>query len=309
VFRSITISAVRNPIARSLLAAAVSLAAAGCGLDTSADFNADGSVTIGLRFMIPKSAAEPGSGIKITGLSPADLASSQAKLEKLYPGAKVTRVTEGDETGALATIPFKTEKDAFAFLTQPSKLSAPSATSGSGMGLNLSDTGGLFKTATHTTSGGSDTYTFTTQPPPTPSPTPGAQTIPGGDALLSIFVITFSLTVPHVITSAPGALFTLDRKTAIWKLSLTSPQTLEATTGTDTGLVASVTPAPDPRLLVAVGFIAVAVGFLLGGFLPWRGLISRPTVRVAAPPAAPATHTDPVAWPGPPSDAPPPTKL
>jgi hypothetical protein len=296
-------------LAFSLVTAGLLLMSAGCGLDTSANFNADGSVTIGLRFMIPKSAAAPGSGINVTGLSPSDLASSQAKLQKLYPGAMVTRVTEGDETGALATIPFKTEKDAFAFLTQPSKLSAPSASSGAAMGLNLSDTGGLFKTATHTTSGGSDTYAFTTQPPPTPSPTPGAQTIPGGDALLSIFVITFALTVPHVITSAPGALFTLDRKTAIWKLSLTSPQTLTATTGTDTSLVASVAPAQDPRLLVALAFIALALGFLLGGFLPWRSLISRPTAKHATASSAPTPPADPVAWPGPPPEAPPPTKL
>jgi hypothetical protein len=303
-------------MAKAVLFTTLLIAATGCGLDTSASFNADGSVTVGLRFMIPKSLLDSGSGVTVTGLSPSDISSAQSKLQKLYPGSKVVRVTEGDETGALATIPFKTEKDAFAFLTQPSKLSPSSAASGSGMGMNLSDTGGLFKTATHTTSGGTDTYRFTTVPPPQPSPSPGSQSIPGADAaLLSVFVITFAITVPHVITSAPGAVFTLDRKTAIWKLSLTSPQTLTANTGPDTGPVAAVTPLQDWRLLIAVGFIAIAIGFLLGMFLTWRGLLRPAQHLVAAPAAVPtATPAPPqpdqaVAWPGPPSEAPPPTKL
>ncbi len=305
-------------MARGVLAAVVLLASVGCGFDTSATFNSDGSVIVGLKFMIPKSLLDSGSRVNVTGLSPSDIASSQAKLQKEYPGAKVMRVTEGDETGAAATIPFKTEKEAFTFLTAPSKLSASGASSGSGLGLNLSDTGGFFKTATHTTSGGTDTYSFTTSPPPTPSPSPGSQSIPGADAaLLAVFVITFSITVPHEITSAPGALFTLDRKTAIWKLSLVSPQTLTATTGSDAGLVASVSPSQDFRLVIAVGFIAVAVGFLLGMLLTWRGLL-RPRPQPApmavgamtpTTPQAPAPPTEPVAWPGPPPEAPPPTKL
>ena len=301
----------RKAVARMGLVAGILVATAACGFDTSATFNADGSVTVGLKFLIPKSVMEPGSGVNVTGMSSSDLASAQAKLQKQYPGARVTRVTEGDETGAQVTIPFKTEKDAFAFLTQPSRLSPSSTVSGSGMGLNLSDTGGLFKTATHTTSGGSDTYTFTTQPPPTPTPKPGEQTIPGGDALLSIFVINFALTVPHAITSAPGALFTLDRKTAIWKLSLTSPLTLTATTGPDAGVVASVSPLQDARLVVAVGFVALGAGFLLGMFLTWRGLLRpRPTVAlqpVPVAPPSPPSPAEPVAWPGPPSEAPPPS--
>src|SRR5207302_342856 len=130
--------------------------------------------------------------------------------------------TEGDEKGALMTIPFKSEKDAFTFLTAPSQLSPSKATSGSGIGINLSNTGGLFSTATHTTSGQNDTYTFKTAPAPMASPSPGTQQIISGDEIASVFVITFALTVPHVITSAPGALCTLDRKTAIWKLARTT---------------------------------------------------------------------------------------
>jgi hypothetical protein len=302
-------------VARTVFVGTMVLALAACGFDTSATFNADGSVTVGLKFLVPKSVIEPGSGVNVTGLSSSDIASAQARLQKQYPGAKVTRVTEGDETGVQATIPFKTEKDAFAFLTQPSRLSPSSTASGSGVGLDLSDTGGFFKTATHTTSGGSDTYTFTTQPLPTPTPKPGEQTIPGGDALVSsIFVINFALTVPHVITSAPGALFTLDRKTAIWKLSLTSPQTLTATTGPDTGLVANVSALPDMRLVIAVAFIAIGAGFLMGMFLTWRGLLGRPQPRpqpapvpAQVPVAPPPATQSSVEWPGPPPGAPPPS--
>jgi hypothetical protein len=292
------------------------LAAAGCGYDTSASFNADGSVTVGLKFLFPKSFMQGSNGTSVTGLSPSDIAAANSKLQTKYPGGKVTKVTEGDESGALLTIPFKTEKEAFAFLTQPSTLTPSGASSGSGIGLNLSNTGGLFTAATHTTSGSTDTYTFKTTPPPMASPTPGQQQIITDDEIASIFVITFSLTVPHVITSAPGALFTLDRKTAIWKLSWTKPQTLTATTGSDAGLVASVSPLQDSRLIIAVGFIAIAVGFLLGILMARRGLLPRAPHPAAVPQpmgqamVQPVPHMDaPVAWPGPPPEAPPPTKL
>jgi hypothetical protein len=292
------------------------LAAAGCGYDTSASFNADGSVTVGLKFLFPKSFMQGSNGTSVTGLSPSDIAAANSKLQTKYPGGKVTKVTEGDESGALLTIPFKTEKEAFAFLTQPSTLTPSGASSGSGIGLNLSNTGGLFTAATHTTSGSIDTYTFKTTPPPMASPTPGQQQIITDDEIASIFVITFSLTVPHVITSAPGALFTLDRKTAIWKLSWTKPQTLTATTGSDAGLVASVSPLQDSRLIIAVGFIAIAVGFLLGILMARRGLLPRAPHPAAVPQpmgqamVQPVPHMDaPVAWPGPPPEAPPPTKL
>jgi hypothetical protein len=177
----------------------------------------------------------------------------------------------------------------------------------------------MFTSATHSTNGANDTYTFKTSPQPMPSPSPGDQQIITNDEMASIFVITFSLSVPHTITSAPGAVFTLDRKTATWKLSWTHAQTLSATTGPDTGLVASTTPLQDWRLLVAVGFIAIAAGFLLGMFMTWRGLL-RPALHatsaasfvpapLSAPSPQPPQHADPVAWPGPPPEAPPPTKI
>ena len=301
-------------IGRALLVASVLLAAVACGYDTTATFNADGSVTVGMKFLFPKSLMQAGSGTTVSGFSPSDIASANAKLQKQYPGGKVVVVAEGDETGALVTIPFKTEKDAFAFLTQPSKLNPSGATSGS-LGLNLSNTGGMFTSATHTTSGQSDTYSFKTAPTPLPTPAPGEQQMISQDEIASIFTVTFALTLPHVITSAPGALFTLDRKTAIWKLSWTQAQTLTATTGSDAGLVANVSPLQDARLVIAVGFTAVAIGFLLGMFLTWRGLFRPPPPRTAQPvvpapaTAEPPAMQSPTAWPGPPPDAPPPTEL
>ena len=300
------------------LVAAVVLVIAGCGYDTSATFNADGSVTVGLKFLFPKSVMQGTSGASVSGLSASDIANANATLQKKYPGGKVTVVTEGDETGALISVPFKTEKDAFAFMTQPSTLNPSKATSGSGVGLNLSNTGGLFTSAKHTTSGSSDTYTFKTAAQPQASPSPGTQQVITDDEVASIFSITFALTVPHVITSAPGALFTLDRKTAIWKLHWTRSETLTATTGSDAGLVANVTPLQDSRLLVAVGFFAIAAGFLLGIFLTWRGLLPRrqPAAAMASqpapfaqPPGPPPGMETPAAWPGPPPEAPPPTEV
>ncbi|HKC20543.1 MAG TPA: hypothetical protein VKE27_13045, partial [Candidatus Dormibacteraeota bacterium] len=78
----------------------VLLAAAGCGFDTSATFNADGSVVIGLKFLFPKDLMQGTSGASISGFSPSELAASTASLDKKYPGAKVTAVTEDDESGA-----------------------------------------------------------------------------------------------------------------------------------------------------------------------------------------------------------------
>ena len=302
-------------LATGVVVAAALVAAAGCGFDTSATFNADGSVTVGVKLLFPKSLLSGSNGATVSGFTPADIANANAQLQKKYPGGKVTAVTEGDETGALITVPFKNEKEAFAFLTQPSTLSPSGATSGSGVGINLSNTGGLFTSATHTTSGGNDTYTFKTAPQPLPSPSPGEQQIITDDEIASIFVITFSLTVPHVITSASGAVFTLDRKTAMWKLSWTKAQTLTATTGPDTGPAAAVTPLQDWRLLIAVGFIAIAVGFLLGMLVTWRGLLDRTPHRgfepatALAPAPVPPTGEPATSWPGPPPDAPPPTEI
>jgi hypothetical protein len=76
-----------------------------------------------------------------------------------------------------------------------------------------------------------------------------------------------------------------------------------------------VTPLQDWRLLIAVGFIAIAIGFLLGMLLTWRGLLRPAQHLVAAPAAGPTAVQAPpqpdqlVAWPSPPSEAPPPTKL
>lgn len=304
-------------LARVALVGAVLVATAGCGYDTSATFKSDGSVTVGLKLLFPKSLMQGANGASVSGFTPTEIANANAQLQKKYPGGKVTVITEGDESGALITIPFKTEKEAFAFLTQPSTMSPSGATSGTGLGFNLSNTGGLFTSATHTTSGGSDVYTFKTAPQPLPSPSPGEQQIISNDEIASIFVITFALTVPHEITSAPGAVFTLDRKTAMWKLSWTKAQTLTATTGPDTGLAAGVSSAPDFRLVIAVGFIAIAVGFLLGMLLTWRGVLGqhmRPAAQAApsaaGPPlAGPPPPAEPIAWPGPPAEAPPPTKL
>ncbi len=265
-------------IARTLLIAAVVVAGAACGYDTSATFNSDGTVNVALTFLFPKSLME-GSSTSVTGLSPADIDKANTELKSKYPGAKITQVTEGDETGVLMALPFKTEKDAFAFLTQPTKLK-PAASSGSKPNINLANTGGLFASATHTTSGQTDIYTFKTEPAPQPSPSPGTQELLTADQLASVFTINFALTVPHEITSAPGALFTHDRKTAIWKLSWTKAETLTATTGPGlalTGFVSNAGAGPSPVILIALALAAIAVGFVLGQVAPWR-LLRAPLV-------------------------------
>jgi hypothetical protein len=197
-------------------------------------------------------------------------------------------VTEGDESGAGITIPFKTEKEAFAFLTTPSQLSAAGATSGSSS-VDLSNTGGLFASATHTSNGQNDTYTFKSQPAPMPSPAAGSQSPVSADQLASIFAITFSLAVPHEIVSAPRALFTLDRKTAVWKMSLTKAETFTATTGPSVALAAlaaNATPGGNSVMLIGVGLVAIALGFAIGIFRPWVRLRS-PAVAMAGPASAP----------------------
>src|ERR1700674_5026937 len=161
---------VRGTVARTVLIGAVLLAAAACGYDSSTTFNADGSVTVGLKFLFPTSLMQAGSSGSVSGFTPAALTKANAQLAAKYPGAKVVAVTEGDESGAAITVPFKTEKDAFAFMTQPSQLKPSGAASGSSTGINLGNTGGLFASATHTTSGPADTYTFTTQPAALASP-------------------------------------------------------------------------------------------------------------------------------------------
>jgi hypothetical protein len=297
------------------------LAAVACGYDASATFNADGSVTVGLQFLFPKSMMQGSSSTSVSGMTPADIAKANATLASKYPGAKVARVEEGTEVGVRITVPFKTEKDAFAFLTQPTTLNQAGTTSGAGTGVDLSNTGGLFSSATHTTSGQSDTYTFKTLPPSQPSSAPSQSPITADD-LASIFSVTFSLTVPHEITSATGALFTLDRKTAIWKLSLAQAQTLTATTGPSTtvvGFAANSAQVQSPALIGGVGLAAIAIGFIIGMFGPWRRLFGQRVVPAPAPAAdlaafaasPPPVEAEPAAapssWSGPPAGTPPPT--
>ena len=281
-----------------MLIAAVVLAGAGCGYDTSATFNADGTVNVSLKFLFPKTLMEGGS-TSVTGLSPADIDKANKELKSKYPGSNLTLVTEGDESGVLMAIPFKTEKDAFAFLTEPSKLN-PSANSSSKPNINLANTGGLFASATHTTSGQTDTYTFKTQPQPQASPSPGTQELLTNAQLASVFTVTFALTVPHEISSAPGALFTHDRKTAIWKLSWTKAETLTATTGPGLalpGLVSNTGSGPSLFLLIALGLAAIAFGFVIGQVAPWRRLGAPAREQATSPGTAPPDVAPPAAEP------------
>jgi len=65
--------------------------------------------------------------------------------------------------------------------------------------------------------------------------------------------------------------------------------------------------------VIAVGFVAVAVGFLFGALIPWRRMrraVPQPAgeavaVEPVVPDAAPAES--PGSWPGPPPTAPPPS--
>jgi hypothetical protein len=305
---------VRRAFAWTLLIGAIVLAAAGCGYDVSATFNADGTVGLGLKFLLPKSLLTPGPGMTVTGFGDADIAKANKEAASKYPGAKVSKVIEGDQAGVLVTIPFKTEKDAFAFLTQPTNLNPSSAASG-GAPIDVGNTGGLFVSATHTSSGKADTYTFKTQAQPTASPSPGAQPNPTDD-LSAIIRITFSLTVPHEITSAPGALFTQDRKTAVWELSLSQTQTLTATTGpsaTLAGFASNVPSGQSSAFLIGVGLVAVALGFLLAKVTPWLFVRGPAVVPAAAPGFSPWPAGEPPAaeppssvLPGPPPEMPPP---
>jgi hypothetical protein len=133
------------------------------------------------------------------------------------------------------------------------------------------------------------------------------------DVLADLFTITFSLTVPHEITSATGALFTFDRKTAIWKVSLIHPQTLTATTGPGvslTGFASNSVQGPNPALLLLVALVAVTLGLVFGMFGPWRPMRAKLAPEVVPPtPQAPlATEwpAQPGSLPGPPPGAPPP---
>lgn len=296
---------------------AVLLAAGACGYDATTSFNADGTVVVGLKFLFPTSLMQGAAGGSVQGFSPAEISKANAALAAKYPGGKATAVTEGDESGAALTIPFKTEKEAFTFLTTPSQLSASGATSGAST-VDLGNTGGLFASATHTSSGQNDTYTFKSQPAPLASPSPGSQSPFTADQFASIFTVTFSLVVPNEIVSAPGALFTLDRKTAIWKMSMTKPETFTATTGPSVALAAlaaNATPGGSSVMVIGVGLVAIVIGFAIGVLRPWLRLRS-PAVAMAGPASPPpgyeqallqpAVPQAPGAWPSPPSGMPPP---
>jgi hypothetical protein len=295
--------------ATRLLVVLAFLFTAACGYEAGATFNADGSVAISIRFLVPKALTQSGTGTTVSGMSPSDIAKSNSELQTKYPGSKVSTVTVGDESGAEVTIPFKSEKDAFAFLTQPSKLQG--GLTGSASAIDLGNTGGMFKTATHTTSGSADTYQFTTAPQPLSSASPGSQEAQQAAELASLITITFALTVPHEIISADGALFTQDRKTAIWKLSLVAPQTLTATTGPSStggiGLTGNNTGGVGTAILVGAVLVAVGLGFLGGLVVGW----SRSHLHVAAAPMTVASPPSMMADPpsmmaGPPADLPPP---
>ena len=158
--------------------------------------------------------------------------------------------------------------------------------------------------------GQTDVYTFTTQAPTIPSPSPGSQSPISTDELASIFTITFALTLPHEIQSAPGALFTLDRKTAIWKVNWTRAETFTATTGAQlAGFSAAGAQVPSVGLTVGVGVVAIAVGFLLGVVQPWRRLRTSAIAPAPAPPMPPMFESPPAppgSFSGPPPGAPPP---
>jgi hypothetical protein len=310
---------VPKALARTALIGAVLLAAVACGYDASTTFNADGTVVVGLKFLLPTSLMQGATGSSsVQGFGPADIAKANASIGSKYPGAKVAAVTEGDESGAGITIPFKTEKDAFTFLTAPTQLSASGAASGASS-VDLSNTGGIFASATHASNGQNDTYTFNSKPAAVASPSPGSQSPITADQFASIFTVTFSLTVPHEIVSAPGALFTLDRKTAIWKMSLLKPATFTATTGPDVALAAlatNATPGVSSVMVIGVGLVAIVLGFAIGIFRPWlrfrspavamAGPASAPPGYYAPPAMEPALPQAPGAWPGPPSGMPPP---
>lgn len=266
---------------------ALALASLACGYDTSATFHADGSVTVALKFLLPSTLLQEGSGVSMQGFSQADIDRANAELAAKYAGGKIVQITEGDESGVLLTIPFKTEKDAFAFLTEPSTLSPSGATSGGGSSIDVGNTGGLFVSATHTRSGQTDRYTFKTQASP----------------LGSLARITASAerrravgnSQHHVLADrpqrdhVPGALFTLDRRTAIWKLSLTQPQTLTATTESGFTLAGSASNgvlSQSPVLFTGLG-LAIALGFILGMFTAWRIRRGPEVVPATTPPSPP----------------------
>jgi len=88
-----------------------------------------------------------------------------------------------------------------------------------------------------------------------------------------------------------------------------------AATTLGTGLLTLNATSLTWGLLAPVCLAAVAVGFLLGMFLTWRGLFQRAPQRAVQTVAPAPTSAEPPAvqtsgaWPGPPPEAPPPTEI
>jgi hypothetical protein len=76
----------RRKLATGALIAAALLAAAGCGFDTSATFNADGSVTVGVKLLFPKSLLSGSNGATVSGFTATEIATANTQLQKKYPG-------------------------------------------------------------------------------------------------------------------------------------------------------------------------------------------------------------------------------
>ncbi len=76
-------------------------------------------MTVGLKFLFPKSLMDGANGATVTGMSPSDIAAANATLQSKYPGAKITVVTEGDEKGAQVAIPLRPRRKHLRFSPRP----------------------------------------------------------------------------------------------------------------------------------------------------------------------------------------------
>jgi hypothetical protein len=97
-------------LAFPFLTAVLLLAAAGCGYDTSTTFNADGTVTIGLKLLFPKDLVQGANGPSVSGFTPTDLASANSSLHAKYPGATIVPVTEATNRARRSRSPSRRKK-------------------------------------------------------------------------------------------------------------------------------------------------------------------------------------------------------